>query len=235
MIASFPREIHCSFMPSLHALLMKHTYRYFLVVFFIIGGVLLIQRPAFATTDDRDSDGLSNDAEVQIYGTNPNLADTDSDGIPDGMEVQRGTDPLTPPAIARPLGSHTYTIAQLLLLKGPKRIDVDLSSQTLRYYLGSDLIGTVPVSTGIRTKPTPVGAFAVMAKLPVVRYKGDGYDYPNTKWNLRFKIGYYIHGAYWHNDFGIRPRSHGCVNVSYRDMPYLYAFADVGTQVTIHR
>lgn len=62
---------------------------------------------------------------------------------------------------------------------------------------------------------------------------GTTYNYPNTKWNLSFLPHYYIHGAYWHNNFG-HPMSHGCVNVSYNDMEQLYNFVDVGTPVTIH-
>jgi len=88
----------------------------------------------------------------------------------------------------------------------------------------------------VKKMPTPVGDFTVLKKKPVVNYGGPGYSYPNTKWNLVFKpakgFNYYIHGAYWHNDFG-KPKSHGCVNVSYADMPFLYDWADVGTKVII--
>jgi lipoprotein-anchoring transpeptidase ErfK/SrfK len=83
---------------------------------------------------------------------------------------------------------------------------------------------------------TPKGEYSVLAKVPVIDYKGANYDYPGTKWNLRFKLqakgNLYIHGAYWHHNFG-HPMSHGCVNVSYADMEPLYGWADVGTQVTI--
>jgi large repetitive protein len=37
--------------------------------------------------EDPDGDGLNNKQELVDYGTNPNLADTDSDGILDGEEV----------------------------------------------------------------------------------------------------------------------------------------------------
>jgi hypothetical protein len=43
---------------------------------------------------DSDGDGLSDDEENNIYGTDPNNPDTDGDGISDGDEVQNGTDPL---------------------------------------------------------------------------------------------------------------------------------------------
>jgi formylglycine-generating enzyme required for sulfatase activity len=36
---------------------------------------------------DRDGDGLGNDDETNIYGTDPDDADSDDDGLPDGVEV----------------------------------------------------------------------------------------------------------------------------------------------------
>jgi hypothetical protein len=43
---------------------------------------------------DDDNDGLSDDDEIGIYGTNPLLEDTDGDGVNDGLEIEAGTDPL---------------------------------------------------------------------------------------------------------------------------------------------
>jgi hypothetical protein len=51
---------------------------------------LAAQRP------DRDNDGLYDDDEMEVYGTNPDVYDTDGDGVGDGEEVYLGTDPLTP-------------------------------------------------------------------------------------------------------------------------------------------
>lgn len=45
---------------------------------------------------DTDHDGLSDYDELYIYHTSPYLADSDSDGIPDGEEVANGTDPNCP-------------------------------------------------------------------------------------------------------------------------------------------
>jgi hypothetical protein len=47
-----------------------------------------------AQRSDRDGDGLFDDDEVQVYGTNPDVYDTDGDGSGDGEEVYYGTDPL---------------------------------------------------------------------------------------------------------------------------------------------
>lgn len=42
---------------------------------------------------DMDADGLTDGAEVNQYGSDPQDPDSDGDGIRDGIEVQRGTDP----------------------------------------------------------------------------------------------------------------------------------------------
>ena len=121
-----------------------------------------------------------------------------------------------------------------------KKIDINLTEQTLSYYYDDYLIGTIKISSGVAYLPTPTGTFYVEQKIPVKEYIGhnlDGstYDFKNTLWNLKFSaLGYYIHGAYWHNNFG-HPMSHGCVNVSYKDMPQLYEFANVGTEIFIHK
>lgn len=45
---------------------------------------------------DRDNDGLYDDDETDVYGTDPDDPDTDGDGSDDGLEVFNGTDPLDP-------------------------------------------------------------------------------------------------------------------------------------------
>jgi hypothetical protein len=50
----------------------------------------------YSFSPDTDNDGLSDDAENNTYGTNPNISDTDGDGLIDGVEVQNGSDPLDP-------------------------------------------------------------------------------------------------------------------------------------------
>jgi hypothetical protein len=56
------------------------------------------QVPVLVATDltafDNDSDGLLNVDEREVYRTNPDLSDTDGDGLKDGAEVQAGTSPI---------------------------------------------------------------------------------------------------------------------------------------------
>ena len=64
-----------------------------------------------AAPGDTDNDGLRDEVETVTgvfvsannTGTNPNIADTDGDSLPDGMEVNLGRDPLNPASkIKRP-------------------------------------------------------------------------------------------------------------------------------------
>jgi hypothetical protein len=168
---------------------------------------------------DSDKDGLSDYDELYIYHTDPYNPDTDGDGYTDGYEVANGYDP-------NKKGND----------KLEKEIDIDLATQTLTYYLGSYQVGQFLISSGVKALKTPDGQFAILKKIPVVDYKGLNYDYPNTKWNMMFKqqaVGnLFIHGAYWHHNFG-HPMSHGCINVSYDNMEPLYNWADVGAKVII--
>lgn len=62
----------------------------------IVGTLLsgLFPRTASAAIKDSDFDGLSDIAEQTAYMTNPSVADTDRDGIFDGVEVLAQTNPL---------------------------------------------------------------------------------------------------------------------------------------------
>lgn len=188
------------------------------LIFFIIffPAISLAHHIDLDRSGDSDKDGLL-DSEESKYGTDWENPDSDNDGYLDGDEVGHGYNPL--------VGGN----ARL-----PKRIDIDLSDQRLRYYYGEyGEQGNFLISSGLKNTPTPVGKFNIQKKKPSVNYIGKGYSYPNTKWNLQFIPRYYIHGAYWHNNFG-KPMSHGCINVDYKNMEKLYEFADEGIEVTIH-
>ncbi len=46
--------------------------------------------------EDTDGDGIRNVDEVNVYGTNPVVADSDDDGIPDGWEIRHNLNPNDP-------------------------------------------------------------------------------------------------------------------------------------------
>jgi hypothetical protein len=61
------------------------------------------QRSQGETAVDTDQDGISDIDETTLYNTDPRQADTDNDGITDGVEIMRGFNPndATPEAIVR--------------------------------------------------------------------------------------------------------------------------------------
>ncbi len=182
-------------------------------------GLQMQQTDAELKTLDTDGDGLTDFEEINIYKTNPQQGDSDGDGFSDGEEVKNVFDP-------NKFGEDRLE----------KLIYVDLKTQTLTYFLGPYQVREILVSSGTKSRPTPAGEYSILKKLPSVHYKGTNYDYPNTRWNMLFKYqkggNLYIHGAYWHNNFG-KVMSHGCVNVSYADVEALYNWADLGTKIVI--
>jgi nucleoid-associated protein YgaU len=63
------------------------------------------------TNPDSDDDGLSDGDEVNAHSTDPLYWDTDRDRIPDGYELEFGTDPKRPPNCQPPLGCElTYSV-----------------------------------------------------------------------------------------------------------------------------
>lgn len=170
---------------------------------------------------DSDNDGLIDDWENKL-GSSLVDQDSDKDTYLDGHEVLNGYSPINPnPEIIK------------------KLIKINLTSQKLMYYFDNIKLEEFFISSGIRSMPTPIGKFKIINKIPLKNYGGVGYDfyYPDTKWNMHFytkKLRFYIHGAYWHNNFG-RPMSHGCVNVAYKDMEKLYNWSQIGTEVVIEK
>lgn len=133
------------------------------------------------------------------------------------------------------------TVALSPLVQGPwdkeKFIFVDLSDQRLYAYERGRIARTFHISSGTRKYPTPVMETKVLSKVPVKTYRWsygvnhpDNYSLPNVKFNLQIKGPYFIHYAYWHNNFGYR-MSHGCINVDKANSEWIYNWADVGIAV----
>ncbi len=117
---------------------------------------------------------------------------------------------------------------------GEKRVEVDLEEQTLTCYEGENMVYTTLVASGVGGQlATPKGEHCVLLKQPSRHMSnrpypggpptvGSIFDLPGVPWNIFFDLsGTAIHGAYWHNDFGIR-RSHGCLNVSIDAARWVY-------------
>ncbi len=125
-----------------------------------------------------------------------------------------------------------------------KRIEVDLTNQKLYAYENNNLVFEYTISSGTWNR-TPTGTFTVWAKIRSQKMSGGSkelgtyYYLPNVPYILFYyndkvakKVGYSIHGAYWHNNFGT-PMSHGCINMRISEAGQIYSFADIGTQITV--
>ncbi|HLE49396.1 MAG TPA: L,D-transpeptidase [Patescibacteria group bacterium] len=116
-----------------------------------------------------------------------------------------------------------------------KRIEVDLTTQTLKAYEGEKLYMESKISSG-KMFPTPNGEFTIWRKIRATKMSGgtgNGYYYlPNVPYVMFFSgsklsagLGFSLHGTYWHDNFG-HPMSHGCVNMKTRDAKKLFEWVD---------
>jgi lipoprotein-anchoring transpeptidase ErfK/SrfK len=125
--------------------------------------------------------------------------------------------------------------------KDQKRIEVNLSTQTLTAYEYNKPVFRTTVSTGIPAGDfkTPDGNFNVEEKVPAKHmgysYFGlgksgnvnlfadaDNYVLPGVPWTCFFTpAGHAFHGTYWHENFGA-PMSHGCVNMRTPEAKWLF-------------
>jgi lipoprotein-anchoring transpeptidase ErfK/SrfK len=112
-------------------------------------------------------------------------------------------------------------------------IAVDTYEQSLGVYVDGRLIFATLVSSGSRYFPTRAGTFQD-GKMSGAYFKDrrDYYFLEDVPWILYYDGDRALHGAYWHDNFGVRS-SHGCVNLSPRDARWLYEFARVGATVMV--
>jgi lipoprotein-anchoring transpeptidase ErfK/SrfK len=121
---------------------------------------------------------------------------------------------------------------------GQKYMFVNLSHQWLYAYDGETLVFDAPVSTGKDGFNTPVGNFAIYAKVPLQTMSGtiggEYYSVPNVPHAMYITGDVAMHGTYWHNQFGSGVRmSHGCINLPPGSAAWIYKWAPVGTPVEV--
>ena len=120
-----------------------------------------------------------------------------------------------------------------------KRIEVNLTTQTLTAYENEKAVLKTTISSGIPngrvagnklSTKTPEGDdFHIQDKNPA-KHMGNGnlfagledYELPGVPWTSFFTAqGHAFHGTYWHNNFGT-PMSHGCVNMRTEEAKWLF-------------
>ena len=114
---------------------------------------------------------------------------------------------------------------------------MDIGKQKVLAWEGGKVVFETIASTGMHYTPTIKGTFVIQRKVPLQDMKGNYPPYPpyslkNVPNVMYFYGAYALHGAYWHNKFGLRV-THGCVNVPVAASAWLYNFTDVGTQVVV--
>jgi len=178
-------------------------------------------KPVKLENNDYDDDGLSDRMELN-FGTNLTNPDSDNDGFKDGVEIKNGFNPLNKSSNA--------------LLE--KRIEINTAQQELSYFLGGVRMGSLIISSGVPTMPTPNGHFTIETKHPKAWSK---YGLWMPFW-MSFKSGKYgIHelpvwpnGAKEGEDKLGTPASHGCVRLGHDDAELLYNWAPIGTKIFIY-
>ncbi|HUH99187.1 MAG TPA: L,D-transpeptidase [Anaerolineales bacterium] len=119
-----------------------------------------------------------------------------------------------------------------------KRIEVNLTTQTLTAYenevvlLQTNISSGVPSANHTTTPTSPPEGFHIQDKYPS-KHMGDGnlasgpddYELPGVPWTSFFTdYGHAFHGTYWHDNFGT-PMSHGCVNMRTAEAKWLFFWA----------
>ena len=122
-----------------------------------------------------------------------------------------------------------------------KRIEVNLTMQTLAAYENGKEVFETTISSGLPNGPrgadglstkTPQGEYRILEK-DAAKHMGNGnlfadaddYELPGVPWTCFFTTqGHAFHGTYWHENFGV-PMSHGCINMRTEAAKWLYRWA----------
>lgn len=120
-----------------------------------------------------------------------------------------------------------------------RRLVVNISAQFLTAYEGDLSVYRTSVSSGRYGFDTPYGDFTIRQKYDQWRYISPfpqriWYDLSYVPWNMLIEpnAGVFLHGAYWHSDWG-RRHSSGCINLNLDDAAWLYYWTDIGTPVQV--
>ena len=120
-----------------------------------------------------------------------------------------------------------------------KYVEVDLSSQMLYQYEGTQLIQSYRISSGKRSTPSPIGTYYINDKVPMAFSASAGLYMPY--WMPFIGSTYGLHALpVWPNGYKEgeshlgTPVSHGCVRLSTSAAAEVYSWIEVGTPVVIH-
>lgn len=119
---------------------------------------------------------------------------------------------------------------------GDTYIEIDITNQTMYYYVEGECIVETPIVTGnmMRKRETPAAVCYIYAKQKNRILRGPGYASHVNYW-MPVKGGIGIHDAAWRKEFGgdiyKTDGSHGCINTPYEAVEKMFELAPVGTPV----
>lgn len=147
--------------------------------------------------------------------------------------------------IAVPNNIPSQVLGEVETNSDDKYIEVDLTNQRLYAFENDEKVYEFIISSGSWDR-TPTGTFTIWTKIKSQKMSGGSkelgtyYYLPNVPYILFFyndqvpkKLGYSLHGTYWHNNFGV-PMSHGCINMVTNEVAQIFNWAEVGTKIIIH-
>jgi lipoprotein-anchoring transpeptidase ErfK/SrfK len=128
-----------------------------------------------------------------------------------------------------------------------RTIDVSLSAQRLRVFVGQELVYTARVTTGKPGYETPPGTYRLWPGSRVLNETmtsgqaaisdpAEAYNVKNVLYTQYFTgAGDALHLNYWQPEslFGAQPTSHGCVGLFLQDAQWLWLFVQSGTKLVI--
>jgi hypothetical protein len=118
------------------------------------------------------------------------------------------------------------------VFRGPKRVVVDQTTQTLEAYQGQRLLLRAAISSGRPGHETPNGEFdAGPVKEPM--HYSRLYDNSPMPWSVQVDGDVFIHG---YHSVPESPASHGCIRMHLdggNPAKWFYSWIDVGTPITV--
>ncbi len=128
--------------------------------------------------------------------------------------------------------------------RGEKWIDVNVTKQLLVLYQGTNPVYATLISSGeaglddpTNTTATPRGIFRIHTKHISTTMSsdevGEEFELRDVPYVQYFEKGYALHGAYWHDRFGM-PKSHGCINLSPEDARRIFHWTEPGVPLGWH-
>lgn len=118
-------------------------------------------------------------------------------------------------------------------------VEVDISSQTVNFYIDNELYMTTPCVTGNGGIHTRMGYFEIAYKAYDTYLKGPGYKSHVYYW-MPFDQAIGLHDADgWRSEYGgdiyLTNGSHGCINMPYEAAETIYNNVSAGTKVLVHK